>query len=117
MYKSPIEMLISDIQHQIVNQQDEQIYQAVVHYIPNVNKAELLRALQYDRNQYEKGYMDGKRDAMNELVKCKNCRWWTMIDETGGGYCNHISYYVENTEPPIVGGNWFCCGGERKDNG
>lgn len=63
MYNSPIEMLITDIQHQIVKQQDEEIYQAVLNYIPNVDKEELIRALHYDRQQYDKGYADGKRDA------------------------------------------------------
>ena len=29
----------------------------------NVNKDELIKALQYDRNQYQRGYMDGRRDS------------------------------------------------------
>ena len=60
MYNSPIKMLITDIQHQIVKQHDEEIYQAVLNYIPNIDKAELIRALQYDRDQYEKGFQDGQ---------------------------------------------------------
>jgi hypothetical protein len=64
MYKSPIELLVTDIQNQILKQQDEEVYQAVLHYIPDVDKVELVRALQYDREQYEKGYADGKRDAV-----------------------------------------------------
>ena len=67
MYKSPIEMLITDIQHQIVKQQDEEIYKAVLHYIPNVDKEELIRALQYDREQYDKGYADGYMAAKGEV--------------------------------------------------
>lgn len=63
MYKSPIEMLVADIQHQIVQQQDEEIYKAVVSVGINVVKNELIRALQYDRQQYDKGYADGKADA------------------------------------------------------
>jgi hypothetical protein len=114
MYKSPIELLITDVCNQVLEQQNEAIHQAVLHYVPNVDRDELVKALEYDRSQYEEGYMDGKADAMDELVKCKYCRWWTAIDETSFGYCNHISYYVENTEPPILGENWFCCGGERK---
>ena len=73
MYDSPIDLYISDIQNQIVAQQDEQIYQAVVHFFPDVNRDELLKALRYDREQYDKGYADGKRDAMDELVRCKDC--------------------------------------------
>lgn len=64
MYKSPIELLVTDIQDQIVKQQDEEVYKAVLHYVPNVDKEELIRALRYDRQQYEKGYLDGKADAV-----------------------------------------------------
>lgn len=63
MYKSPIETMIADIQHQIAEQQDDAIYKAVVSVGINVDKEELIRALQYDRGQYEKGYADGKADA------------------------------------------------------
>jgi DNA-directed RNA polymerase subunit RPC12/RpoP len=80
-YESPIELLITDIQHQIVEQQDEQIYQAVMNVIPNINKEELLRALKYDRDQYDRGYEDGKRDSVvharwdrrDESYCCTNC--------------------------------------------
>jgi rubrerythrin len=64
MYKSPVELIIANIQHQIAKEQDEEVYKAVVSYIPNVNKDELLRALQYDRDQYNRGYADGRRDAV-----------------------------------------------------
>lgn len=63
MYKSPIELICADIEHQIVKQQDEEVYKAVLHFIPNIDKEELIRALQYDREQYEKGYMDGSASA------------------------------------------------------
>lgn len=63
MYQPVIELLMTDIQHQIAKQQDEEIYKAVLHFVPNVDKEELMRALNYDRQQYEKGYLDGKADA------------------------------------------------------
>ena len=46
MYKSPVELIITDIQHQIEKHQDEEIHKAVLHYIPNVDREELIRALQ-----------------------------------------------------------------------
>lgn len=39
---------------------DGQILKAVQNVGIDVDKSELLRALKYDRNQYEKGYEDGK---------------------------------------------------------
>ena len=74
MYKSPIELLVTDIQNQIVKQQDEEIYKAVLHYVPNVDKEELIRALKYDRDQYAKGHLDGEADAMASIVRCKDCK-------------------------------------------
>ena len=110
MYKSPIELLIDDINHQIVKQQDEEIYQAVLHYVPNVDKEELIRALQYDRDQYEKGYADGKADAMADLVLCKDCTQWCrncgLVDSTNG-HC----YYHEIE----MNGFDFCSYGERRE--
>lgn len=69
MYKSPIELLITDIQHQVTEKCEEACYEAVLHYVPNVDRVELLKALEYDRGQYEKGY----RDAINELPRCRDC--------------------------------------------
>lgn len=33
----------------------------------NINKDELVRALQYDREQYQKGYEDGKSDVLDKI--------------------------------------------------
>lgn len=80
-YESPIELLVTDIQHQIVQQQDEQIYQAVMSFIPNINREELLKALAYDRDQYNRGYDDGRQDAQDELVRCKVCKHLVLTAE------------------------------------
>jgi hypothetical protein len=68
MYRSPINVLISDIQHQIAEQQDEEVYKAVVSVGINVDRDELIRALAYDRHQYMKGYADGKADATPKWI-------------------------------------------------
>lgn len=63
MYKSPIELLIRDYQHQVIEREKEQVYRAAVQVVPNIDKDELLRALAYDRGQYQRGYLDGLHDA------------------------------------------------------
>lgn len=52
MYKSPIEMITEEmnIYH------DGEIVRAVQKYDINVDKEELIKALRYDREQYEKGF-------------------------------------------------------------
>ena len=63
MYKSPIEIITKDL----VTKQEDGIYQAVLGQGVVVDKDELIRALQYDRGQYEKGYADGYAAARAEI--------------------------------------------------
>lgn len=69
MYKSPVEVLTTDIQYQIDKGLAEETFKAIVSVGINVDKEEMIRALQYDREQYEKGYAD----AMASIVRCKDC--------------------------------------------
>ena len=74
MYESPIELVVSQFQTEIIKQQENQVIKAVQSVGVNVDKAELLRALSYDRDQYEKGYADGYeagRLAMLDELKRK----------------------------------------------
>lgn len=59
MYKSPIEVLYEGAEMQYENG----VISAVQKYGVDVDKDELVRALQYDREQYEKGYADGRACA------------------------------------------------------
>lgn len=72
MYKSPIELITGPIVMKQVEEREKQIYECIQQYGINVDKDELIRALQYDRSQYDKGYRDGYRDAIikfAEMVK------------------------------------------------
>ena len=64
-YKSPVDLIISEMNLRI----DGEIFKAVQNVGVNVDRDELIKALQYDRDQYQKGYAD--RDA--EIVRCKDC--------------------------------------------
>ena len=63
MYKSPIEIITGNIQTQI----DDEIYRAVQNVGINVDKEELLKALEYDRGQYEEGFREGKKHTMRQI--------------------------------------------------
>ena len=56
-YCSPIEIIMTDLQTKM----ESDCLQAVQRYGFNVDKEELIKALNYDRNQYHKGYSDAKR--------------------------------------------------------
>lgn len=65
MYNSPIEMIIGNMQMQ----QDGEISRAVQEIGVNVDKDELLKALRYDRDQYDKGYKDGIKDGIKDFAE------------------------------------------------
>jgi hypothetical protein len=101
-YQSPIEV----IQTQMRNQIEGEIYKAVMNVGVNVDKEELLKALQYDRGQYQKGYKD--RD--DQIVRCKDCKHWYFAD-------NRIPSEQENVcgrNGIVVTPDWFCADGERR---
>lgn len=76
----------------------------------DVDRGELLQALQYNRFQYDKGYADGKADAMAKLVRCKDCKHYGYEPYDNGDKC-----CVRWEEWIFPFENDFCSCGERKD--
>lgn len=62
MYESPISEIIGEIQTRVIEQNENTIFQAVIDCGISVDKEELIKALMYDRQQYEKGYADAKAE-------------------------------------------------------
>lgn len=65
MYKSPIEIIIGEMEMQ----KEGDILRVVQEIGVNIDKDELINALQYDREQYDKGYSDGYKDAVKEFAE------------------------------------------------
>lgn len=101
-YESPIKCIMDDMTRQLAAEFDNNVYKVIQRYNIDVDKDELVRALTYDRNQYNKGFEDGfKAD--------KKARWinveqglpddkqevWAMDD------CGHL---YQDTYP------WDDCG-------
>ena len=77
MYKSPIEI----IQGELETQFEGEVLKAVQRVGVTVDKEELLKALNHDRNQYEKGYEDGMNanrwiPCSERLPECDNKYGW-----------------------------------------
>jgi hypothetical protein len=93
----------------IVEERDNEILYKIQSALGvDVDRGELMRALQYDRNQYEKGYADGKADAMAEIVRCKDCVRWqrhTHVDRERG-HCRRFDLTKHEFG--------FCDRGERR---
>ena len=63
-YDSHIEVIQKEMEMQV----EDYIMKAVVKCGVNVNKEELLKALKYDRNQYNKGYKAGCAKCRKEII-------------------------------------------------
>lgn len=66
-YKAPIEVLMKEAKLNFENG----IYNAIQEYEINVDKDELIKALNYDREMYIKGYNDAVHEMMNILNDMK----------------------------------------------
>ena len=75
-WKSPIDlqMFEESFATKILEDQTGCVVKTCVKMGVNVDKEELLKALAYDRDQYEKGYSDGRWARDSEIVRCKNCK-------------------------------------------
>lgn len=72
MYESPIEIIQHKIRSDISSRVDDAIYTAVVRTDIHVDRDELIKALSYDRGQYEKGFSDGLEEGKPKWISVKD---------------------------------------------
>ena len=65
MYKFPIEIIRKEAEIKIGND----VFKPIQEYGIKVDKDELIKALKYDRGQYEKGYKDGYKSGVIQFVE------------------------------------------------
>ena len=108
-YESPITLMTEKIANDLSNKTEGLIMECVQRVGVSVDKDELVRAMNYDRGQYEKGYRDGLNDAVkhgkwipvNErAAKCSLCDEWEYTngrDKTGTAIIHRaIKHYCSN---------------------
>ena len=101
-YQSPVDLILSEMNLRM----EGEIFKAVQNVGVNVDRDELLKALRYDRDQYQKGYAD--RDA--EIVRCEDCEY----SYTEGFVHPHL-ICEKHPEFEEVADDWFCADGKRKE--
>ena len=75
-YDSPIKMILGDVQTTI----DENCVKVVQSYGYDVNVEELKKALNYDRDQYQQGYMKGFISAKEKFYKQAEWGKWVISE-------------------------------------
>lgn len=96
MYKSPIDIIYGQMEKQM----EGDILRAVQSYGINVDKVELIRALQYDRAQYEKGYADAKAEVVHGR--------WEKEDQSGISIDGYMVCSACNVMIPKPDYNRYC---------
>lgn len=117
LYDSPIKLIQSGIETQI----EDGILKAVQEVGFDVDPKELYKALQYDRNQYDKGYSDAKRqydrghghwiyntDEFTPKMRCSVCGYNRPVHCV----CNEPITNVVEQEPANFCNN---CGAEMDE--
>jgi DNA-directed RNA polymerase subunit RPC12/RpoP len=124
MYESLIERISGEI-HTKMKQEEDRVTCMVSQEIGyKINTEELIKALQYDRNQYEKGFEDGvksvekigywvgkypehkvlvsKNGCVMESVVCSECGEWldgsSEDEECSANYCPNCGAKMEKEE-------------------
>ena len=109
MYTSVIDIVEGDIRTEI----DNEVCRVIRSLGISVDKEELIRALEYDRDQYRAGYSDGVAARDAEIVRCKDCKWWKSNFTWNG---KEVKVCVKEPYEPVRAEDFFCKGGERSDN-
>jgi len=90
MYESPIEKIYGELQTQMVQEEEKMVMKAIKEVGVNVDKEELIKALQYDRNQYAEGYEDGKNDVL-EKIRAEIENHCGLVKENHCRFCSYCS--------------------------
>lgn len=112
MYESPIQItqIGEHISTELSEQEEEYIFSVVKRLYVDVDRDELIKALAYDRGQYDKGYLDGRAARDAEIVRCKDCEYHDD-EKPGMVYC-----YCPDRSCGWISEDFFCAYGKRRDN-
>ena len=116
-YKSPITSYVEEIAEDAAKRQEDYLMAQVCLAIGyNIDKDELIKALQYDRHQYEAGYADGRTARDREIIRCRDCKYYRPAERLGMklppdcGYFSVGKYLDTDLSPDD-----FCSRAERRE--
>lgn len=104
MYESPIKVIQGELETQL----EGEILKAVHRVGVTVDRDELIRALRYDREQYQKGFDDARGDAV-VVTRCKDCEY--LVNAT----VNDNGFLICDISDMEIAPDDFCSPGEPKE--
>ena len=110
-YQSPIEVTMSQMRFEQEKRLEGEVFKAIQDIGVTVDKDELIKALQYDRDQYCRGFIDGYTgdiDKMRQEVKADTVRQMQTEIETrcleGGIYPAFVKSTIAKIAEEMIGG-------------
>ena len=101
-YQSPI-TLVEDLAYKVIEDKENNVIKVLQQYGIDIDKDELFKLLLNDRQQYEKGYVEGKAAAVKH-------GHWLFYEEPDGYYhseCSECGQWCD--EDVFLKGKWHYC--------
>ena len=107
MYNEIIDIVRTEMKTQLIDKLTEECSMSVGFFI---HKEELLKALSYDRNQYQSGYVDGKDEVLyhTRWNKCEDTlpELWQNVYVIGVSCDGKKTHYIARREPNPDNRTW-----------
>lgn len=104
MYKSPM-ILVEKLSNWTTEQFEDKIVNTVCAETGIIiYKEELAKLLKNDRDQYDKGFADGRAARDKEIVRCKECRWGRYDELLNVYWCDETAHTDD----------FYCANGREK---
>ena len=98
-YKSPIDIIYGEMQTKVENGVLEAIQKCRI----NVDKDELIKALRYDRAQYDRGFADGYLKGVKEFAERLKEEFRANTDNNGDINSCYVPDIIDNLVKEMVG--------------
>lgn len=97
-YESPVAVYTQQIMYDIMQKQEDYIMQEIHNCGVTVNKEELVKALAYDRDQYNKGFEAGRAWVDAKIYSAYKALLDGFTDEALGYLGELLDDHKEDTE-------------------
>lgn len=96
MYESPVELITKNVEHKITQQTDDFIMSEITQQLSvRVDRDELIKAMKYDRQQYDKGFKDASK-ILRDICSCG--RDWKSSSSYDYVFCPYCGGIIERSD-------------------
>lgn len=107
---SPVELIFKKISTDFNESVDDKIQEVIEFELgAKIDQDEFIKAINYDREQYKKGYQNGYERRDKEIVRCENCKHGKYREDYDDYECEASGCGLVNNA------DFYCADGDRRD--